>query len=146
MSAPELPWNESGVPSILPALTVSPTPGQLFMFSAATWNRHHIHYSAQAARAEGHPDVVVQRGLIGNYLARLITRWLGDRGELRALSWKVRRSAVPGRPLRCEGQVTARREVRSGRHLCCSLRVVDADGNLVAEGAAEVELTSENGR
>lgn len=138
--APDPLWSELVLPLQLPELALTPTPEQLFMFSAATWNRHHIHYSSAAARAEGHPDIVVQRGLIGNYLARLLTNWLGDRGEIRTLSWKVVRSAVPGKQLRCEGYVTAREEKLSRRYLRCELGVLDADAQAIAEGAAELEL------
>ena len=46
------PWPFQ-LPLVLPELRVLPTPMQIFMFSAITWNRHHIHYSADAARAEG---------------------------------------------------------------------------------------------
>ena len=38
-------------PSCCPS--VLPTPMQLFMFSAVTWNRHHIHYSADEAPEVG---------------------------------------------------------------------------------------------
>jgi hydroxyacyl-ACP dehydratase HTD2-like protein with hotdog domain len=131
--APQLPF-------ALPELWVSPTPAQVFMFSAVTWNRHHIHYSAEAAKAEGHAGVVVQRGLIGNFLARLLTRWLGRSGEVRKLSWKVVKSVLPGQAPRCQGEVIAA-ERRGGKTwLTCALRMVDAGGDLVAEGRAELEL------
>ena len=76
-------WSDFSLPTILPELVVTPTHSQIFMFSAATWNRHHIHYSRDAAIAEGLPDVVVQRALIGNYFVRLLTNWMGDAGEIK---------------------------------------------------------------
>lgn len=93
------------LPLVLPELRVLPTPMQLFMFSAVTWNRHHIHYSEQAARAEGHPDVVVQRSLIGNYFARQVGAWLGGQGRIARLVWRVTGPAVPHQWLRCHGAV-----------------------------------------
>jgi hydroxyacyl-ACP dehydratase HTD2-like protein with hotdog domain len=88
-------WSSLSVPRPLPELVVTPTTAQLFMFSAVTWNRHRIHYDHHAAVEEGHPGVVVQRALLGNFLARLLTGWLQDRGEVRELSWRVLKSAVP---------------------------------------------------
>lgn len=93
------------LPLVLPELRIWPTPVHLFMFSAVTWNRHHIHYSAEAARAEGHPDVVVHRALIGNYFARHAGGWLGPEGRISRLSWRVTGSAVPLQWLRCNGVV-----------------------------------------
>lgn len=137
--AAELPMEKLALPLRLPGLSVLPTAAQLFMFSAVTWNRHHIHYSDEAARAEGHAGIVVHRGLLGNFLARMLTSWLGDRGQIRTLSWKVLRSAGVGSPLRCEGEVVAREEQRLLR---CELRIVDVNSNPIAEGAAVVELSA----
>lgn len=91
------------LPIVLPELRVLPTPMQIFMFSAVTWNRHHIHYSTHAARAEGHPEVVVQRSLIGNYFARHVEAWLGSGGRIARLAWRVTGPAVPHQWLRCNG-------------------------------------------
>jgi hydroxyacyl-ACP dehydratase HTD2-like protein with hotdog domain len=75
------------------------------MFSAVTWNRHHIHYSKDATVSEGLPDIVVQQGLIGNYLARLITNWNGNSTELCKLTWNVTRITLPGKDIICQGKI-----------------------------------------
>ena len=94
------------LPLVLPELVVEPTVSQVFMFSAATWNRHHIHYSRDAAVREGHADIVVQRALLGNVFARHVQGWLGPAGSIRRLAWKVVASATPGQVLRCNGVVS----------------------------------------
>jgi hypothetical protein len=100
------------LPLVLPDLPWQPSAMQLFMFSAATWNRHRIHYERDAARAEGHGDVVAQRALIGNVFARHALGWpLGWPGSgmrLQHLGWRVLASALPGQRLRCQGAVTGR--------------------------------------
>ena len=101
----ELPFD---LPVVLPELHVLPTPMQIFMFSAVTWNRHLIHYNADAARAEGHPDVVAQRSLIGNYFARHAGAWLGPAGRIARLSWRVTGPALPNQGLCCHGVVRER--------------------------------------
>jgi hydroxyacyl-ACP dehydratase HTD2-like protein with hotdog domain len=94
------------LPLVLPELVVEPTAAQVFMFSAATWNRHHIHYSRDAAVREGHADIVVQRALLGNVFARHVQAWLGAGGSVQRLAWKLGASALPGQPLRCNGVVS----------------------------------------
>ena len=91
---------------VVPDQVFTPSLMQVFMFSAVTWNRHHIHYSREAARREGHQDVVVQRALLGNYFAQHLQRWMGPHGQIQALQWRVRHSAYPGQALRCRGFIT----------------------------------------
>jgi len=128
------------LPVPIPALVVTPDHTQIFMFSAATWNRHHIHYSKDAALAEGLPDVVVQRALIGNFFARLLIGWLADAGDIRELSWKVSASAVPGKALRIDGEALACSTSGGHRDVDCELRITDAGGRAIASGRARLRL------
>lgn len=91
---------------MIPELTIAPTHMQLFMYSAATWNRHHVHYSKDAAIEEGLPDVVVHRGLMGNFITQMLDKWLNNHGEIVSVNWKVVSSATPGTELACTGMVT----------------------------------------
>jgi hydroxyacyl-ACP dehydratase HTD2-like protein with hotdog domain len=131
-------WSDFSLPIILPELVIIPTHMQIFMFSAATWNRHHIHYNRDAAIAEGLPDVVVQRALIGNYFARLLTDWLGDGGEIRKLSWKVLNSAVPNRKLRCQGIFQKYESTNGADDLICEMIILNENGETVATADARV--------
>ena len=123
-------------PIALPELVVVPTHADIFMFSAVTWNRHHVHYSKDAALEEGLPDVVVQRAMLGDYLARSVSDWAGDEAEIREITWKVLRSATPGMRLRCQGAAT---DV-SGTSISCDLRIVRDDDELISSGTARLEL------
>lgn len=125
------------LPLVIPELTVVPTAAQLFMFSAITWNRHRIHYSKDAAVAEGHADVVVQRALLGNFLARMLEHWLAARGDIRELSWKVLSSATPGNALHCTGEATTEDNTMHR----CEVRIVDDHGTVIAVGKALCVLT-----
>ncbi len=130
----------AALPMALPELEVVPDHMQIFLFSAVTWNRHHVHYSKDAAVAEGLPDVVVQRALLGDFLARAVGDWAGDEADLRKLSWKVRSSATPNARLRCQGEVTAVQVTDGATFADCELRIVRDDDQLVATGSARVEL------
>lgn len=129
-------WQQLPLPLWLPELVVTPDAMQIFMFSAVTWNRHHIHYSRDAAVREGLPDVVVQRALIGNYFARLLSRWGGPQVLVSELQWKVLRSALPGKPLQVQGVVEERSMSDGLVRLHCSLRMLDETQQQVASGSA----------
>ena len=121
----------------LPPLLVTPTRAHLFMFSAVTWNRHHVHYDRGAAIREGLSDVVVHRGLVGNYLARLLTEWMGDSGgAIESLAWRMLRSAVPDATLTCRGQLTAVEYTGTDEVATCQLEVVDKVEDVIATGSA----------
>lgn len=133
-------WEQLRLPAPIPELVVKPDRMQIFMFSAATWNRHHIHYDKDAALAEGLPDVLVQRALIGSFFARLLTEWLGDAGEIRELSWKVTHSAMPDRALRCAGTLLTVEMAEGVRHADCELSMQDEADRAIAAGRARLRL------
>lgn len=124
----------------LEKLVIQPDCRQLFMFSAITWNRHAIHYDRASARAEGLPDVVVQRALVGNFFARLLERGTHQRADIRRLEWKVIRSAVPGDTLTCSGVVRRTYAERGADLIECDLLMVNQEGDTVAKGAATLQL------
>ncbi|MDX2086935.1 MAG: hypothetical protein SFX73_03745 [Kofleriaceae bacterium] len=121
-------------------LRVTPSRIQLFTFGAITWNRHKIHFDRAHAQAEGHDDVVVQRGLLGNFLARSVARWAGAAGRLERLQWKVIQSAFPDQELRCQGAVTRVSETADGTVVECAVQILDPRGAQVAVGEARVRF------
>jgi hydroxyacyl-ACP dehydratase HTD2-like protein with hotdog domain len=141
MEEDKLCWENVSVTTQIPELIVCPDRTQIFMFSAITWNRHVIHYSRDAATREGLPDIVVQRALIGNFLARLITDWVGDSAELRRLTWKVTRSALPGRDIVCRGKIRERIDSGGDKCLICEVTAYNENDELIASGDATVVFT-----
>ena len=133
-------YKDNALPFRIPDLVVNPSRFQIFMFSSATWNRHAIHYSEDVARKEGHPDIVVQRGLLGNFLARQLTQWLGASGDIRKLSWQVVQSAYPGNDLTCESNLIKTFQKDRRNFGLVSSRIYDARGREIAIGSAEVEI------
>lgn len=131
-------WQDVSLTTQIPEWTVCPDHTQVFMFSAITWNRHHIHYNKDAAIREGFPDVVVQRALIGNFLARFITDWIGDQAELRKLTWKVVRSAPAGKDIVCRGGIREKKDSEGQRCLICEVTASNEKDELIASGEATV--------
>jgi len=121
-------------------LRITPSRTQLFAFCAITWNRHKIHFDRAQAEAEGFGDVVVQRGLLGDFLARSVERWAGRDARLERLMWKVNHSAFPDQELRCQGEVTKVLQEGGASVVECALRIMNPDGAQVAAGEARVRF------
>ncbi len=141
MGQDNLHWENISATTQIPELIVCPDHTQVFMFSAVTWNRHHIHYSKDAAISEGLPDIIVQRGLIGNFLTRLITNWVGDSAELCKLTWKVTRSALPGKDIVCRGKIKERIDSEDEKYLICEVTASNENDEIIASGDATVVFT-----
>lgn len=109
---------------------------QLFLYSAATWNPHRIHYDADYARFEGHPDVIVHGPLQGAWLSQYVTDWAGPAGRIVGLSWQNRASALPDQDYEFRGEVTA----VDGDLVTLSLREQAPDGTVLMPGSATVRL------
>jgi hydroxyacyl-ACP dehydratase HTD2-like protein with hotdog domain len=142
MGRDSLHWEDISEKTEIPELIVCPDHMQIFMFSAVTWNRHHIHYSKDAAISEGLPDIVVQRALIGNFFARLITNWVADNAELRKLTWKVTRSALPGKDIICRGKIKEKVDSEGEKYLLCEVTAFNENEELIASGDATLVLTT----
>jgi len=124
----------------LKKLVIKPDYQQLFMYSAITWNRHVIHYNRQKASDEGLPDVVVQRGLIGNYFARLLENGMHHCADILRLEWRVLQSAVPGDTLTCSGVVRQVHEQVADTQIEFDLLMVNQNREVVARGTGTVQL------
>lgn len=109
---------------------------QLFLYSAATWNPHRIHYDADYARFEGHPDVIVHGPLQGAWLTQYLTDWIGPQGRLVHAGWQNRASALPERDVTFRGRVTA----IDGDRVSLQVWEEDDTGRTLMPGRAVVTL------
>ena len=91
----------------LPPVTRRASRAQLFLYSAATWNPHRIHYDRDYAATEGHPDVLVHGPLQGAWITQYLADWAGPRGRLVSASWQHRRPAFPDTDYELGGRVLA---------------------------------------
>lgn len=110
-------FEDVAVGDALPTLQVTVDRAQMFLFSAATYNPHRIHYDTAWARdIEGYDDVLVQGPLQSALLARAVTDWIGGSGRLVSYSAQNRATALPGQSLSFGGRVFATR-VEDGQGL-----------------------------
>jgi len=95
----------------LPVRTFEPSAVDLFMFSAASWLLHRIHYDRPyTVEHEGHPELVVHGPLQGVYLVRTVEDWIGARGRLVSISYRHLSAAYLGDELECGGSVASTNE------------------------------------
>ena len=116
----------------------TPTAANIFMYSAITWNRHLIHYSKDQAMREGHEDVPVQRGLIGNYFTRYVNE-LFESSFILTLSWKVKATAYPDQVLVCCGDVASVLKVKTDEIIELDLQL-SSQKRLISTATATVQL------
>jgi hydroxyacyl-ACP dehydratase HTD2-like protein with hotdog domain len=120
----------------LPVVVRNASRVQLFLYSAATWNPHRIHYDVDYARIEGHPDVIVHGPLQGAWLSQYVTDWAGPQGRILGLSWQNRASALPEQDYEMRGRVTA----VDGDVVSLDVWEQSPDGAVLMPGQAQVRL------
>jgi len=112
---------------------------QQFLYNAALWNAHRIHYDTPwATEVEGYPGLVVAGPLMGDWLSQCVLAWLGDAGRLASIEYSNRRAAYVGETLSVGGEVVDLDHER--RRATLELAVRNAAGEIVAPGTAVVEF------
>lgn len=112
----------------------------LFLFSAALWVPHRIHYDQRWCQGEGYPSLLVHGPLQGTWLLQMVQRWAAAQGgEVVRLRYRNRRPLVAGENVICRGVVS---EVEGdGDHGRAVVEVWverEADGERTTVGSAEV--------
>ncbi|MGH8007431.1 MAG: MaoC/PaaZ C-terminal domain-containing protein [Candidatus Binatia bacterium] len=129
---------EVGTP--LPPLQKTPSNTLLFLYSAITWNPQRIHYDKDYTLTEGYRDIIVHGPLRGAFLSQLLTRWIGEGGTLKKLSYTNRDIAYVNEPLTCKGTVTRQWVENDAGYVECEVWVENEQGNRVTSGQAMVLL------
>ncbi len=123
----------------IPGRVHTPTNVSLFLYNAAIWNPHRIHYDERyATEVERHPGVVIDGPLQGDWLAQVVTDWLGDDGALLEFEYSNRKACHLGQTLVSGGEVESV-DAASGR-VRLRLFVTDEAGDVTSPGAAVVRL------
>lgn len=82
------------------------SPVELFLFSAATWNPHRVHYDQDYVReVAGRPDLLVHGPLQAAHMFELLTQALADGVRMRALEYRHVAALHVGEPVRMSGQL-----------------------------------------
>jgi acyl dehydratase len=105
--------------------TVAQMPGQRFV-------------SDEVARREGLPGRILPGNMSMALLSRMLTDWLPEARQER-LGVTFRGIVQPGRPIRCSGFVTDRRETEGGFELECDV-ILEQGGERRTTGVAVLKL------
>jgi hydroxyacyl-ACP dehydratase HTD2-like protein with hotdog domain len=119
----------------IPPVEHSPTAVDLFLFSAAAWLAHRIHYDAPyTTDHDGHPGLLIHGPLQGVYLVQTARRWLGSGARLVELSYRHHAPGYLGDSLLCGGEV-AEIDEREGT-VTINLWADKSDGTRTTSGRA----------
>jgi hydroxyacyl-ACP dehydratase HTD2-like protein with hotdog domain len=91
----------------IPPLEKTVTTVNILMYLSTVWLIDRIHFDHPfATQRRGLPNVVAPGNMAGDYYAELLSRWAGEKGELRKLAIQFRNFMVPGDVLVCGGKIT----------------------------------------
>ncbi len=127
------------VGATLPERAYTATNVSLFLYNAAIWNGHRIHYDARyTTEVEKHPEIVIDGPLQGDWLSQCVLDWLGEDGDLVSFEYANRRAAYLGETLTATGSVTAV-DAAAGT-VTIELGIRNEAGQIIAPGAATVRF------
>ena len=119
----------------LPERTHRPTNVSLFLYNAAVWNAHRIHYDEKyTTKVEGHPAVVIDGPLQGDWLTQVVDEWLDGEGRMVEFEYSNRLAAMLDETLTAGGTVSA---IKDGS-VVVDLFVRNEDGRVITPGRAVV--------
>jgi hydroxyacyl-ACP dehydratase HTD2-like protein with hotdog domain len=123
----------------LPERRHAPTNVSLFLYNAAIWNAHRIHYDAgYTTEVEKHPAIVVDGPLQGDWLTQAVVNWLGDDGDLIEFEYSNRRASYLGETLISGGRIEAVRPADLEAEI--SVFVKSEAGEIMTPGRATVRF------
>lgn len=94
--------------NVLPGRQYRPDIVQLFLYNAALWNAHRIHYDLPyATGVEGYPGLVIAGPLLGEWLAQCVVEWLGEDGRIASIEYSNRKASMVGETVHSVGTITA---------------------------------------
>lgn len=124
---------------VLPGRQYTPDNVQLFLYNAALWNAHRIHFDhPYATEVEGYTGLVIAGPLLGEWLAQCVIEWLGEDGRLATIEYSNRKVAIIGETLQSGGVVV---EVDVAlRKAELEIYIRNEKGEVVAPGTATVRF------
>ena len=124
----------------IPSVQRRPDAMDLFLFSAAIWLPHRIHYDQDYTRnVESHPDILVHGPLQGVYLMQLLTDHFGPAAVPTRFEFRHEAPVYLGGSLTCRGRVVA--VDRDQGAVRCEVWAEMEDGRRSTVGVVELALS-----
>ena len=131
--------SELSVGENLPERSYTATNVSLFLYNAAIWNPHRIHYDEPyTTNVENHPGVVIDGPLQGDWLNQVVVNWIGDSATLTSFNYSNRRASYLGETLTSGGAITAI-DAESG-NVDLEIFIKNEDGDVITPGTAQVRF------
>ena len=131
--------SELSVGEALPERSYTATNVSLFLYNAAIWNPHRIHYDEPyTTNVENHPGVVIDGPLQGDWLNQVVVNWIGDSATLTSFNYSNRRASYLGETLTSGGAITAI-DTESGA-VDLEMFIKNEDGDVITPGTAQVRF------
>ena len=131
--------SELSVGEALPERNYTATNVSLFLYNAAIWNPHRIHYDEPyTTNVENHPGVVIDGPLQGDWLNQVVVNWIGDSATLTSFNYSNRRASYLGETLTSGGAITAI-DAESG-NVDLEIFIKNEDGDVITPGTAQVRF------
>jgi len=109
----------------------------LFLYNAAVWNAHRIHYDENYTKeVEKHPGIVIDGPLQGDWLTQVAMDWIGEDGILREFEYTNRIGSYVGETLIGGGEITESSE----NYVRVSLFLKNLKGQITTPGSALLRL------
>ena len=122
----------------LPSRVHTPDNVELFMYNAALWNAHRIHFDRPYATAEeGYQGLVIAGPQMGDWLGQVVDNWLLEAGDILNLSYSNRGAALIGESLTAGGEIVA----IEGSEVSIDLHIKNEAGDVITPGTARVRLS-----
>ena len=135
----EIDLEKLNVGTELPQRQHSATNVSLFMYNAAVWNAHRIHYDeTYTTEVEGHPAIVIDGPLQGDWLSQVALNWVGAQGKVASFGYSNRKASYLGEVLISGGAVTA--VDLQNRQVELALFIKNEAGDVVTPGNATVSF------
>jgi hydroxyacyl-ACP dehydratase HTD2-like protein with hotdog domain len=123
----------------LPERRHTATNVSLFLYNAAVWNAHRIHYDEPyTTGVEHHPGIVIDGPLQGDWLTQVVVNWLGDDGRLLEFEYSNRRASMLGETLTAGGSISA----IDGASVTLDLWIRNERGEVTTPGRAMVSFAT----
>ena len=117
----------------------TPDAVDLFLYSAAVWLPHRIHYDEPyTTQVEDHPALLVQGPLQGVYLAQLLAEQFGAAAQITSFTFRHESPVYAGMTLSCFGRVTS----AGGDEISCDVWTQLEDGKRATVGQAVLRLNT----
>ena len=131
--------SELNVGEALPERSYTATNVSLFLYNAAIWNPHRIHYDEPyTTDVEKHPGVVIDGPLQGDWLNQVVVNWMGDSAALTSFNYSNRRASYLGETLTSGGAISA--IDKDAGTVDLELFIKNENGDVITPGTAQVRF------